>query len=483
MKDARIWDKLAAERNVLCFEMEAASLMNYFLCLVIQGIYDYSDSHKNKKWQGFAAIIAAAYARDLLHQIAPSSVEAERQIREGVQGLKLSKLKDTSIACNPHFVVPFTSNPNFVNQPNIWTWIVEQYAGAMSRFALVSFGGFGKSQMAIQFAHYLYATSPKTSVFWVYGSMKATFEESYRFIADVLALPRRYDPDVDVLVLVRDWLQREDVSPWLMIVDNADDFEMLFSKDDGGNNARIPTASYLPKKDNSKILFTSCSWDAAERLTGNSKTIHQVPTMEKAQALLLLQKRLGQDVEKAAAVRLVRTLKYIPLAINQAAAYINKRSPQVTIQSYLDEFQKSESRKGTLLRSDRGDILTWQVTFKQIKQEQPQAANLLSLISYFHAQNIPKYILHDYNSGNIGSKGANNKHRETSNINFEDNLDVLWGYLLVTIIIKNYWKKAISWNRAEELFVRVMEIRKRVLREEHPNMLTSMANLALTYMN
>ncbi|CAI0649052.1 unnamed protein product [Colletotrichum noveboracense] len=33
----------------------------------------------------------------------------------------------------------------------------------------------------------------------------------------------------------------------------------------------------------------------------------------------------------------------------------------------------------------------------------------------------------------LSSKGANNKHRETSNIDFEDNLDVLWGYLLITI--------------------------------------------------
>ncbi|CAI0649053.1 unnamed protein product [Colletotrichum noveboracense] len=82
MKDAHIQDKLAAERNVLCFEIEAASLMNHFPCLVIRGICDYSDSHKNKEWQGFAAIIAAAYARDLLHQIALSSVKAERQIRE-----------------------------------------------------------------------------------------------------------------------------------------------------------------------------------------------------------------------------------------------------------------------------------------------------------------------------------------------------------------------------------------------------------------
>ncbi|KAI8402018.1 hypothetical protein FOFC_17323 [Fusarium oxysporum] len=74
--------KLAASMDVLCFEMEAAGLMNHFPCLVIRGICDYSDSHKNKVWQGFAAMMAAAYAKDLLRQIPPSKVEAEKPISE-----------------------------------------------------------------------------------------------------------------------------------------------------------------------------------------------------------------------------------------------------------------------------------------------------------------------------------------------------------------------------------------------------------------
>ncbi|KAL8310412.1 hypothetical protein RB597_010312 [Gaeumannomyces tritici] len=82
MKDAKIRDKLAAEKGVLCFEMEAAGLMNHFPCLVIRGICDYSDSHKNKEWQGFAAMMAAAYAKDLLRQIMPSQVDAVKKIEE-----------------------------------------------------------------------------------------------------------------------------------------------------------------------------------------------------------------------------------------------------------------------------------------------------------------------------------------------------------------------------------------------------------------
>lgn len=82
MKDANTRDKLAGEKGVLCFEMEAAGLVNQLPCMVIRGICDYSDSHKNKEWQGFAAMVAAAYAKELVGLIAPSQVDAERPIRE-----------------------------------------------------------------------------------------------------------------------------------------------------------------------------------------------------------------------------------------------------------------------------------------------------------------------------------------------------------------------------------------------------------------
>ncbi|KAK1248783.1 hypothetical protein MKX08_007003 [Trichoderma sp. CBMAI-0020] len=89
MKDALFRDKLAAEEGILCFEMEAAGLMNSFPCLVIRGICDYSDSHKNKEWQGYAAMTAAAYAKDLLRRIAPNRIEVEKKISEVLSGVQL----------------------------------------------------------------------------------------------------------------------------------------------------------------------------------------------------------------------------------------------------------------------------------------------------------------------------------------------------------------------------------------------------------
>lgn len=66
MKDAKKRDSLAKREGILCFETEAAGIMDIFECLAIRGISDYADSHKNDRWHNYAAATAAAYAKVLL---------------------------------------------------------------------------------------------------------------------------------------------------------------------------------------------------------------------------------------------------------------------------------------------------------------------------------------------------------------------------------------------------------------------------------
>jgi nucleoside phosphorylase len=74
MRQGAMRDKIAKQFGGLCFEMEAAGLMDDFPCIVIRGICDYADSHKNKQWQPYAALTAAAYAKELLGVVSPESV-------------------------------------------------------------------------------------------------------------------------------------------------------------------------------------------------------------------------------------------------------------------------------------------------------------------------------------------------------------------------------------------------------------------------
>jgi nucleoside phosphorylase len=88
IKNARERDLLAQE-GVLCFEMEAAGLMENYRCLVVRGIADYADSHKNDIWQRYAAVAAAAWAKEYLLQMSPMS--GKLPVRKNQQEAKRSR--------------------------------------------------------------------------------------------------------------------------------------------------------------------------------------------------------------------------------------------------------------------------------------------------------------------------------------------------------------------------------------------------------
>lgn len=82
MKHGPTRDRLRdQEGRILCFEMEAAGLMDNFPCLVIRGICNYADGHENKRWEGYAAAVAASYAKELLGVIAPYNVNMNHNAR------------------------------------------------------------------------------------------------------------------------------------------------------------------------------------------------------------------------------------------------------------------------------------------------------------------------------------------------------------------------------------------------------------------
>ncbi|KAH7191748.1 nucleoside phosphorylase, partial [Fusarium flagelliforme] len=125
MKDATIRDRLARDHGVLCFEMEAAGLVNHFPCLVIRGICDYSDTHKNDQWQGYAAMTAAAYAKDLLLQIIPSRINNEKKITEVLTEIQ------GSIGCVIEQLKPVSEIIHSQHEQRILEWLT-RYEYAMS---------------------------------------------------------------------------------------------------------------------------------------------------------------------------------------------------------------------------------------------------------------------------------------------------------------------------------------------------------------
>ncbi|EWZ78701.1 hypothetical protein FOWG_17079 [Fusarium oxysporum f. sp. lycopersici MN25] len=207
MKDALTRDALAAKKGVLCFEMEAAGLMNHFPCLVIRGICDYSDSHKNKEWQGFAAMMAAAYAKDLLHQIPPSKVEAEKPISEILSSIEstgnetkqavMSMASDRRVAKIERWLSPpdCSTNANLARKhrhPGTGAWLLNSPAfqewklGTRQHLWLYGLAGCGKTILSTTILDHLLQIDTHTTLAFFFDfndARKQKLEDLLRSLA------------------------------------------------------------------------------------------------------------------------------------------------------------------------------------------------------------------------------------------------------------------------------------------------------------
>ncbi|KAL6901665.1 pfs domain-containing protein [Trichoderma evansii] len=86
------------DEKCICFEMEAAGLMNSFPCLVIRGICDYADTHKNDRWYNYAAATAAAFAKELLYTMDGEDVKSAPPIEEVIKRLsdEVARMADSN---------------------------------------------------------------------------------------------------------------------------------------------------------------------------------------------------------------------------------------------------------------------------------------------------------------------------------------------------------------------------------------------------
>ncbi|KAK2763919.1 hypothetical protein FQN54_009538 [Arachnomyces sp. PD_36] len=299
--------------------------------------------------------------------------------------------------------------------------------------ALVGLGGVGKSQLAIECAYRVRDDLPDTWVFWVHAGNTARLKEGYQRIADVVDLPGRNNQGADIPRLTFDWLCDETNGRWFMVLDNVDDPDGLFGKagTDATGQETGCFANLLPQSSNGSILITSRRRDVSYRLTERVSDVVQVGPMDQSDSLTLFKKKLDGDYDTDDGSELIQILDYMPLAIAQAAAYINQRAPLTTVSKYLHDIRKSDGDRSRLLQQDAGDtrrdgtasnsiLTTWQISFDYIRKERPPAARLLSLMCLFDRQGIPHSLLESryLEDGDIES-------------NFEEDMYTLCSYSLV----------------------------------------------------
>ncbi|KAF1818788.1 uncharacterized protein K489DRAFT_390952 [Dissoconium aciculare CBS 342.82] len=296
----------------------------------------------------------------------------------------------------PSSNVPFRRDPDFVARAEVTAQIASALAAPAARLALVGLGGVGKSQIAIEYCHHVRQTSPDTWVLWIHASNAGRYEQSVRDVAELVRIPGRSEPKADMPTLFRNWLRERATRKWLIVLDNADEVDFLVERTD----RKASLLELLPVHDQGAVLITSRSMSAAARLVERSAIVPVMP-MNKEQATALLEKKLGRGKDNRA---LAAALDYMPLAMTQAAAYIQQRGMRSSIAKYLEKLQKSDRLKKSVLDEDAGDlrrdpeaknaiILTWQISFEHIRKVRHSAADLLSLMCFCDRQAIPSVLL------------------------------------------------------------------------------------------
>ncbi len=285
--------------------------------------------------------------------------------------------------------VPYRRNPYFTGREDLLGRLhALLHAGKAAALtqpqAISGLGGIGKTQTAVEYAYRYRDDYP--AVLWASTATRETLIADFVALATLLQLPERDVADQGVVVAaVKRWLASN--KDWLLILDNADDLELA--------------AEFMPLASSGHILLTTRA-----QSTGAIANSIEVEKMERAEGALLLLRRaklLAQDApleqateaDRSLAETIVAELDGLPLALDQAGAYIEETN--YSLSGYLDLYHtrhKDLLQRRSLLRSEHPEPVgtTWSLSFQKVEQANPAAADLLRLCAFLDPDAIPEDI-------------------------------------------------------------------------------------------
>jgi tetratricopeptide (TPR) repeat protein len=268
--------------------------------------------------------------------------------------------------------MPYARNPFFTGRESILGSLhdaLEQQKSA----AISGVGGMGKTQTAIEYA-YRHRSQYK-AVLWAKAEALDTLLADYVSIARTLGLPSREAKEQELAVAeVRNWLETN--SGWLLILDNADDLALL--KD------------FLPHDYKGHLLLTT----RAHAVAGLAERL-PITSMEPEEGALLLLRRakLGQ-ADQSLAVQISKELGGLPLALDQAGAFIEETpcTPAEYLEIYVSEKDKLLAERGSL--GDHPSVaVTFSLAFDKVAANSAAAADLIRLCAFLAPDAIPEEII------------------------------------------------------------------------------------------
>lgn len=309
----------------------------------------------------------------------------------------------------PIHEIPFRRNPNFTGRQDILDEIHQEFSTTQGRVpihAIRGMGGIGKTQTAI---HYSYEFSKEYDlVYWIRSETDASLTADYEALTQTLQLPVKTKAEQSVYVnIVNNWLEHTD-KKWLLVFDNVESQEKI--------------EKLLPRKGNGHILITSQNPNWKE--LGEDS---QVKPFSNEIAKEFLKKRVGEKGLEHSD-RLNALLDGLPLALEQASAYMTAHgTPVETYIKLFEEQQEELWKRETPPKDYKSTIMTtWEMAFKQIQDIHPTAKQLLNLFAFFGPDDIPISIIKTY-SDNLPEEL---KKAVDNPIELEENLSAIHRYSL-----------------------------------------------------
>jgi tetratricopeptide (TPR) repeat protein len=375
-------DVRAPVRGTVAIDMEGAAfglvMSRHPLIpwLVVKGVCDYADRTKSDAYHDYAAHASALYALSF--------------IRAYVTNERLPQPDGLSNRTEPSgiWTVPYPRNPLFTGrEAELQAIAGALWAGQNAAIgqAISGLGGIGKTQTALEYAYR--HRNEYRHVFWAIAETRDTLNIAYSRFAELLDLPGKNLAEQHLIVeAVKRWLATH--NGWLLILDNADDLALL--------------PDYLPSSIPGHLLLTT----RAHAMGGLAQRVEikQLDQEEGSRFLLRRSVLLGKNdpIEQAdpsdlaQAREIVRELAGLPLALDQAGAYIEETS--CGLQTYLDLYRAHHadllSARGGLLNDHPEPVATtWQLSFARVEQANLAAADLLRLCAFLASDNIPEILL------------------------------------------------------------------------------------------
>jgi tetratricopeptide (TPR) repeat protein len=281
-----------------------------------------------------------------------------------------------------HFLVPYIENKTFVGRDSLLFQLSSRLREDKQyqynhRVALHGLGGVGKTQTALA---YVYANRAHyDSIFWVTGASEASLLSDFQRIATETKCAANDTTDaVQILRKVHEWLDAQ--TSWLLIIDNLDDIAGWINK-------------FLPTNDSKKHTLITTRNPNSQGIPAKGL---EVSVLDPADAVILLSALAEITLNESSsetkqANQIVDDLGYLPLAIEQAAAYVREVAGNFT--TFIGDYTKC-----------RGDIhhwipqgnrtyshsvaTTWSMSVKVVRNNNPHAAKLLQLISFLNPDGV-----------------------------------------------------------------------------------------------